>query len=144
VGVGPAHLAEGLRVAVLGQVEQRALLHRLRSLGQQLPVKGDTGGLAVHSAEVGEQEQPGFGSSAERGADPLCERADRGDLPSRGRVELRSVGRAYFGQAADMDFRPTRDVPRDIEDFVVGAVPVGQGEQVAGQAGLGAVQLAQD
>jgi hypothetical protein len=51
--VGPAHLAQGLGVAALGQLEQRPLLHPLRALGEQFPVQGDAGGDAVDVAQVG-------------------------------------------------------------------------------------------
>jgi hypothetical protein len=68
-------------MAGLGEREQVGVPGGLRGLAEQLPVERDTRGLAVQLAEVGQQEQGGFGSPAEPVAELLPDRGERTGVP---------------------------------------------------------------
>lgn len=97
----------------------------------------------MQAAEVGQQQQSRLGSAAEQLAAPLDGDAQRAELPARLRVEPHPHGAPGVGDPADVVLRPAGEVARDVEDLVVDLVPVRDREQVAAEARLGPVQLAQ-
>src|SRR4051812_30330556 len=142
----PAQRPQRLRVARGHEVDQLAVLGRLRALGEQGPVNGRLRGRQVQPAQVAQQQQARFGAPADELGGLLAHGAQRPARAARsGRVgvEVEIEPLARLRESARVPMRPPAERPRQMEDVVVGLVALAQLEQLVGQQALGAVDGAQ-